>query len=38
VTRSSPDSAERQTFAPEGVESIALRYGLFYGPDTFSDL
>jgi nucleoside-diphosphate-sugar epimerase len=26
-------SAERQTFAAEGIEGIALRYGLFYGPD-----
>ena len=32
------DSAERQTFAAEGMEGIALRYGLFYGPNTFSDL
>jgi nucleoside-diphosphate-sugar epimerase len=31
-------SAERQAFAAGGMESIALRYGLFYGPDTFSDL
>jgi nucleoside-diphosphate-sugar epimerase len=31
-------SAERQAFAAEGIESIALRYGLFYGPNTFSDL
>jgi nucleoside-diphosphate-sugar epimerase len=32
------ESAERQTFAARGVESIALRYGIFYGPNTFSDL
>src|SRR5215217_2976600 len=25
-------SAERQTFEAEGIEGIALRYGLFYGP------
>ncbi|MDF2704102.1 MAG: NAD-dependent epimerase/dehydratase family protein, partial [Rubrobacteraceae bacterium] len=31
-------SAERQTFEAEGIEGIALRYGLFYGPNTFSDL
>jgi nucleoside-diphosphate-sugar epimerase len=31
-------SAERQAFAAEGIESIALRYGIFYGPNTFSDL
>jgi nucleoside-diphosphate-sugar epimerase len=31
-------SAERQTFEAEGMEGIALRYGLFYGPNTFSDL
>jgi nucleoside-diphosphate-sugar epimerase len=32
------ESAERQAFAARGVESIALRYGIFYGPNTFSDL
>lgn len=32
------ESAERQTFTAEGIESIALRYGIFYGPNTFSDL
>jgi len=32
------ESAERQAFAAEGIESIALRYGIFYGPNTFSDL
>ena len=32
------ESAERQAFAAGGVESIALRYGIFYGPNTFSDL
>ena len=32
------DSTERQTFEAEGLESIVLRYGLFYGPNTFSDL
>jgi len=26
-------SAENQTFATEGIEGIALRYGLFYGPN-----
>ena len=31
-------SAERQAFVAEGIEGIALRYGLFYGPNTFSDL
>ena len=31
-------SAEQQTFAADGIEGIALRYGLFYGPNTFSDL
>ena len=31
-------SAERQAFAAEGVEAVALRYGIFYGPNTFSDL
>ena len=31
-------SAERQTFEAEGIDGIALRYGLFYGPNTFSDL
>ena len=32
------ESAERQAFAAGGIESIALRYGIFYGPNTFSDL
>jgi len=31
-------SAERQAFTAEGIEGIALRYGLFYGPNAFSDL
>lgn len=31
-------SAEQQTFEAEGMEGIALRYGIFYGPSTFSDL
>ena len=31
-------SAEQQTFAANGIEGIALRYGLFYGPGTSSDL
>ena len=31
-------SAEEQTFAARGIEGIALRYGIFYGPNTFSDL
>lgn len=30
-------SAEEQVFAAE-IEGIALRYGLFYGPNAFSDL
>ncbi|MGW4636717.1 NAD-dependent epimerase/dehydratase family protein [Nocardia sp. NPDC004415] len=29
---------EQQVFDAAGVEGIALRYGLFYGPGTFSDL
>lgn len=29
---------ERQVFEASGVEGIALRYGLFYGPGAFSDL
>jgi nucleoside-diphosphate-sugar epimerase len=32
------ESAERQAFAAGKIESIALRYGIFYGPNTFSDL
>lgn len=31
-------SAEKQTFTAEGIEGVALRYGLFYGPNTSSDL
>jgi nucleoside-diphosphate-sugar epimerase len=31
-------STERQAFTAEGIEGIALRYGVFYGPNTFSDL
>jgi len=31
-------SAEQQAFAAEGIEAVALRYGIFYGPNTFSDL
>ena len=31
-------SAERQAFTSEGIEGVALRYGLLYGPRTFSDL
>lgn len=30
--------AERQVFAAEGIEGVALRYGMFYGPRAFSDL
>jgi nucleoside-diphosphate-sugar epimerase len=30
--------AERQAFVARDIESIALRYGIFYGPNTFSDL
>ncbi|MFE3541958.1 NAD-dependent epimerase/dehydratase family protein [Nocardia sp. NPDC059177] len=29
---------EQQVFAAAGVDGIALRYGLFYGPGAFSDL
>jgi nucleoside-diphosphate-sugar epimerase len=32
------ESAERQAFAARRIESVALRYGIFYGPNTFSDL
>ena len=32
------ESAESQAFAAKGIEGIALRYGIFYGPNTFSDL
>ena len=32
------ESAERQAFVAKNIESIALRYGIFYGPNTFSDL
>lgn len=31
-------SGESQAFGATGVEAIALRYGLFYGPGAFSDL
>jgi nucleoside-diphosphate-sugar epimerase len=31
-------SAEQQTFTADGIEGVALRYGLFYGPRTFSQL
>ncbi|MDA3642448.1 NAD(P)-dependent oxidoreductase [Saccharopolyspora indica] len=31
-------ATERQTFNAEGIEGIALRYGLFYGPEAFSDM
>ncbi|NUT39968.1 MAG: NAD(P)-dependent oxidoreductase [Thermoactinospora sp.] len=31
-------ATERQVFAADGIEGIALRYGMFYGPDAFSDL
>jgi nucleoside-diphosphate-sugar epimerase len=31
-------AAEEQTLHAEGIEGIALRYGIFYGPRTFSDL
>ena len=30
--------AERHAFTADGIEGIALRYGLFYGPKAFSDL
>jgi nucleoside-diphosphate-sugar epimerase len=32
------ESAERQAFAAKDMESMSLRYGIFYGPNTFSDL
>jgi nucleoside-diphosphate-sugar epimerase len=32
------ESAEHQAFAAKEVGSIALRYGIFYGPNTFSAL
>ncbi|WP_157006679.1 NAD-dependent epimerase/dehydratase family protein [Agromyces laixinhei] len=31
-------STERQVFEAHGIDGIALRYGLFYGPRAFSDL
>ncbi|WP_433003492.1 NAD-dependent epimerase/dehydratase family protein [Kribbella sp. CA-294648] len=31
-------ATERQVFAADGIEGIALRYGMFYGPNAFSDL
>ena len=31
-------AAEGQAFSAEGIDAVALRYGLFYGPGTFSDL
>lgn len=31
-------AAEQQVFAAPGVDGIALRYGMFYGPKAFSDL
>jgi len=31
-------ATERQVFAAEGIEGIALRYGMFYGKNAFSDL
>jgi nucleoside-diphosphate-sugar epimerase len=30
-------AAEEQAFAASGIEGIALRYGMFYGPNAFSD-
>lgn len=30
--------AERQAFSTPGVDGIALRYGMFYGPRAFSDM
>lgn len=30
-------ATERQVFAAEGIQGIALRYGMFYGPNAFSD-
>ncbi|MEU4573375.1 NAD-dependent epimerase/dehydratase family protein [Nonomuraea sp. ATR24] len=31
-------ATERQVFAAEGIEGIALRYGMFYGKNAFSDM
>ncbi len=31
-------STEEQTLNTDGIDGIALRYGIFYGPGTFSDL
>lgn len=30
-------ATERQVFEAEGIDGIALRYGMFYGPGAFSD-
>ncbi|GAA2785078.1 NAD(P)-dependent oxidoreductase [Saccharopolyspora taberi] len=37
VTRSSAE-AEHHALNADGIEGIALRYGMFYGPKAFSDL
>lgn len=31
-------ATERQVFAADGIDGIALRYGMFYGPNAFSDM
>ncbi|WP_113699442.1 NAD-dependent epimerase/dehydratase family protein [Nonomuraea lactucae] len=31
-------ATERQVFGADGIEGVALRYGMFYGPHAFSDL
>lgn len=31
-------ATERQVFAAEGIEGVALRYGMFYGENAFSDM
>ncbi|ONI81306.1 hypothetical protein ALI144C_22570 [Actinosynnema sp. ALI-1.44] len=31
-------ATEQQVFEAEGIEGIALRYGMFYGPNAFSDM
>lgn len=31
-------ATEEQVFAADGIEGVALRYGMFYGPNAFSDM
>lgn len=31
-------ATEQQVFAADGISGIALRYGMFYGPNAFSDM